>query len=1307
MFAATFTSGYSAQNVRENNFNGDNLLEDTTTRDGLNGTFYGRFAGDGNGAENVTAMGYQTLQNNQGNNNTAVGYSAAFGNRGGSNNTFLGARAGENNTLGNNNMFLGHKSGLDNQSGIWNMFIGNSSGEKIANERYNTIIGHQSCLSSESMTNSIAIGYKNNCIQRYNIVIGNSSTNEALEKSLLIGHNSTVSVDRENVLVWGNDASASASDTVSLGNRNNNYASRSILLGHGIINSNPGACIIKTQENDLAISTSDAAYENALIFNDVFKTSASSHEIKADRFTFSNPRAHATFDSNAISLQINAESNTIVHYFEMNTSNITMRGDTVFESDVDVRGKLVVNALQYDDTFEISKNLIVENDVFFGRALSLSNDLLVRGDATISNDMHVENTLDVHGDAIFLKDVRIAHNLAVEETLTTNALRVTTFDIDAVQINSNVNVKGTSVFEDTSKFLQDVAIYHALDVYSNCDITQSLHVGSNISCDSRITAKNIESLGETHVESLSVQNENVKMDSNVRIKCPLDVDNASAFHAKVDMNDGLDVTGFAHFFSDVDVDAGIRIDNPSSNVDLECINDILVHQKGYFMADINVQGKVDCHDALTAPYVTCTDLRVFDYGAFQGPVSFCNDVLCHSSITTESNVFLKGSVYANVLDIHTFPDDPGLHVKEDASFSKKVTFENDVLISASSQSNAFHVQVDMLCACNLSVNNTLFANKDMLCTGSIQSSNAIVSKDYMSAPNIYIQPQNHTDHVTIKPVISLTTDSFRTQVKADFLAVATFAEDCQFSNVATFHGGIQAPTGATSFFSTANIENLSNQDLECVHAKVKRIDIDGGAEEHDASTICNVNIRESTCSNMFVKIASILDLQCRDLRGSNITVSNLSISDIDCGLLTSSTISNAHNIDTTQIRSHNMESVACDTSNLHVGEHAFIQNLVVRESTHSNAHCSNLYASHMLDAELINARVLSNIDIISATHAQFQDASINANFITPEVHTSNIECDNIDTTTLQASYIMTSNFDASNVSSTSIETEYLQSTSAIFLQGASSNITSSNITGRVGDVDTILCQTIQVENTLHAVKADVSSNLNVHEKLDANEIESTSLRVNDRLTSGTIYVSTSLDFSKEATANLNDNTTYGKIDSSSISSSEIKAQGKLYVQNKYAQFGISYRNEEKLLDVKSSGYYFVPFNTVKDDAGTEGFNQDRFNDYLFNVTQRGVYVIDVYLEYTHAVCTTGFIGILVSRFRNESVDRLDKVKQKKNYKVGEKVVAMTFHIHLEKNENVYILSKYDIDEDADMKYTTDVIDVNASFAACYLSYMIL
>jgi len=575
----------------------------------------------------------------------------------------------------------------------------------------------------------------------------------------------------------------------------------------------------------------------------------------------------------------------------------------------------------------------------------------------------------------------------------------------------------------------------------------------------------------------------------------------------------------------------------------------------------------------------------------------------------------------------------------------------------------------------------------------------MVSKESVSAPNIYVQTQDHDS------TISMTIDAFRTHVNAYFSSTATFAKDCEFSNVATFHDGINA--ASTSSFSNANIDNLSNQTLECVYARLTRVDIDGGAEEN-ASFIDNVNVRDLACSNIFIKNASILDLQCKDLNGSNITASNLSIGDIECGLLSSSTISNAHIIDTMQVRASSIASVSCDTSTIDVGDHAFIHNLMVQESTHSNAHCSNLYASHMLDADIINARVLSNIDIIYATHAQFQDASINASFITPEVHTSNIECDNIDTLTLQSSHMMTSNMHASNVLSTSIQTTDFASTSATFVYGTSSNMTASNVIGQFGDVDTIMCKTIEIENTLRAEKGTISSNLDVLLKLNANEIESSSLRVSDRLTSDTIFVSSNLDFSSEAKANLNDKTSYGKIDTPSLSSMLIKAQSKLYVENKYVQFSISYRDDENRLGINNStGYYFVPFNDVQEETGTQGFNTDRYNDYLFQVTQRGVYVIDIYLEYTHAVCSTGYIGVLVSRDRNESVDRLDKIKQKKDYKVGEKVVAVTFHIHLEQDEKVYILSKYDIDQDADISFTTDVIDTDASFAACYLSYMIL
>lgn len=81
-------SEFSAQNVRRDT-DASEIVEDTETRDNLEGTFIGRFAGETNEGERVSALGFNALTRNRGNNNIAIGN-----------------RAGENNMTGQNNVFF-------------------------------------------------------------------------------------------------------------------------------------------------------------------------------------------------------------------------------------------------------------------------------------------------------------------------------------------------------------------------------------------------------------------------------------------------------------------------------------------------------------------------------------------------------------------------------------------------------------------------------------------------------------------------------------------------------------------------------------------------------------------------------------------------------------------------------------------------------------------------------------------------------------------------------------------------------------------------------------------------------------------------------------------------------------------------------------------------------------------------------------------------------------------------------------------------------------------------------------------------
>ena len=137
---------------------GSTLQASTVLLSSINTMMIGQ--GKGNIATN-TVLGYNTLVNNTGNNNTAFGYGSMTSNTSGSYNTSLGVSTLYYNTSGSYNTTIGANSGVYNGSiGDYNTYIGHSvypSGANVTNE---IIIGGSSTLNGNigNGSNSITLG---------------------------------------------------------------------------------------------------------------------------------------------------------------------------------------------------------------------------------------------------------------------------------------------------------------------------------------------------------------------------------------------------------------------------------------------------------------------------------------------------------------------------------------------------------------------------------------------------------------------------------------------------------------------------------------------------------------------------------------------------------------------------------------------------------------------------------------------------------------------------------------------------------------------------------------------------------------------------------------------------------------------------------------------------------------------------------------------------------------------------------------------------------------------------------------------
>jgi len=129
----------------------------------------------GNGQYN-TSFGLNTLRNNNGNNNTAVGFNALSRNASGSNNIAIGDYALENNTISGANVAIGSGTLKASTAGPniaigYEAMLANTSGQK------NLAIGHWTLRRNSTKSGNIAIGFESQreAAGSNNVSVGNET----------------------------------------------------------------------------------------------------------------------------------------------------------------------------------------------------------------------------------------------------------------------------------------------------------------------------------------------------------------------------------------------------------------------------------------------------------------------------------------------------------------------------------------------------------------------------------------------------------------------------------------------------------------------------------------------------------------------------------------------------------------------------------------------------------------------------------------------------------------------------------------------------------------------------------------------------------------------------------------------------------------------------------------------------------------------------------------------------------------------------------------------------------------------------
>ncbi|BDX37346.1 hypothetical protein CYCD_07010 [Tenuifilaceae bacterium CYCD] len=131
------------------------------TSSGNNNAFLGNNAGKANtiGSSNVFIGNQSGANNTEGGDNVFLGTQAGFVNTTGFYNTILGFEAGLNNN-GSDNTFIGYRAGKSQQSQGGNVYIGSKAGRDATNGTQNVYIGESTGLSTTYGKANVFIGYE-------------------------------------------------------------------------------------------------------------------------------------------------------------------------------------------------------------------------------------------------------------------------------------------------------------------------------------------------------------------------------------------------------------------------------------------------------------------------------------------------------------------------------------------------------------------------------------------------------------------------------------------------------------------------------------------------------------------------------------------------------------------------------------------------------------------------------------------------------------------------------------------------------------------------------------------------------------------------------------------------------------------------------------------------------------------------------------------------------------------------------------------------------------------------------------------
>lgn len=621
-------SEFSAQNVRRDT-DASEIVEDTETRDNLEGTFIGRFAGETNEGERVSALGFNALTRNRGNNNIAIGNRAGENNMTGQNNVFFGTRAGINNTSGNNNHFIGTDAGRANDNGVHNMCWGNFTASALVNRNFNILVGHHNTPESNRTTHeSIVIGHATDAGQHRNITCGHNIASRG-HSNIICGHVNYVE-GCNNILLGHHHV-----------HRGNNVVS--ILTGAP---TSPFPNNLKTPwsyedaveyiEQNKPELLATASLHDAFLVDDYLGCSKSETHIISSNIILTNANTMLYIEPDRLELSVstltndlNSNNQTVKNEILLSPEQTIYTGKSLFQNDVVIEGALNTQRIDFEGELDVTK-LTVSEDALFNTNVEIKGDLLC------DCNVFIVNELDVGDDAYFHRETRFLAPAFFAEALTA--------------CNNNI-------FENIEiKNYADICNLNAQTMTIRGDV----HLKNGLEADGLLNAQELKVLNNFVNQGGALFGGETVFEKDVNVKQKtilkgLKVKGSASFEQDTDYEKDLHVSQTTHT-KGLEVSESLRALGTSHFCNLNVLDeayfekDVLFKSQAIFQAPLSInESIVFSNNTVSVKDVLDADPELF---LVHTPFVAKNEALFENDLTAEKDVSLPG------LSIRTLNESP-------------------------------------------------------------------------------------------------------------------------------------------------------------------------------------------------------------------------------------------------------------------------------------------------------------------------------------------------------------------------------------------------------------------------------------------------------------------------------------------------------------------------------------------------------------------------------------------------------------------------------------------------------------------------